>query len=64
MSDAARPTYKTLEDAIGGTPLVRLQRVPGSEVERRGNVVLGKLDGTCIFRGKTWNLEEIGRAHV
>ncbi len=39
------PTYKTLEDAIGGTPLVRLQRLPGSANEQRGNVFLGKLEG-------------------
>ena len=37
--------YKTLEDAIGATPLVRLQRVPGADNERRGNVLLGKLEG-------------------
>ena len=34
----APPAYKTLEDAIGHTPLVRLQRVPGERNERRGNV--------------------------
>jgi cysteine synthase B len=39
------PTYKTLEDAIGHTPLVRLQRVIGAEVAARGNVILGKLEG-------------------
>jgi S-sulfo-L-cysteine synthase (O-acetyl-L-serine-dependent) len=37
--------YKTIEDVIGGTPLVRLQRLPGAECERRGNVILGKLEG-------------------
>ncbi len=37
--------YKTLEDAIGGTPLVRLQRVPGAANRDRGNVILGKLEG-------------------
>ncbi|HZE92594.1 MAG TPA: cysteine synthase CysM, partial [Rhizobacter sp.] len=37
--------YKTIEDAIGHTPLVRLVRVPGAENERRGNVILGKLEG-------------------
>jgi S-sulfo-L-cysteine synthase (O-acetyl-L-serine-dependent) len=41
----ARPTYKTLEDVIGATPLVRLQRVPGAINEERGNVILGKLEG-------------------
>jgi S-sulfo-L-cysteine synthase (O-acetyl-L-serine-dependent) len=39
------PTYKTLEDAIGGTPLVRLQRLPGAANQRRGNLILGKLEG-------------------
>jgi len=41
----AHPAYKTLEDAIGGTPLVRLQRLPGEANDRRGNVILGKLEG-------------------
>jgi S-sulfo-L-cysteine synthase (O-acetyl-L-serine-dependent) len=39
------PHYKTLEDAIGSTPLVRLQRLPGPEMAARGNVILGKLEG-------------------
>lgn len=39
------PAYKTLEDAIGATPLVRLQRLPGAEITARGNVILGKLEG-------------------
>jgi cysteine synthase B len=38
-------TYRTLEDVIGRTPLVRLQRVPGAAGEPRGNVILGKLEG-------------------
>ena len=37
--------YKTLEDFVGGTPLVRLQRLPGRVLEARGNVVLAKLEG-------------------
>jgi len=45
MKQAAAPAYKTLEDAIGGTPLVRLQRLPGDAGALRGNVVLGKLEG-------------------
>ena len=45
MNDAAAPRYKTLEDAIGGTPLVRLQRLPGAAGRDRGNVILGKLEG-------------------
>ena len=42
---ARKPTYKTVEQAIGGTPLVRLTRMAGAENERRGNVILGKLEG-------------------
>jgi cysteine synthase B len=36
--------WKTIEDFIGGSPLVRLQRV-AAEAERNGNVVLAKLEG-------------------
>ncbi len=39
------PPYKTVEDVIGATPLVRLQRLPGPAVAARGNVLLGKLEG-------------------
>ncbi|MBN9203380.1 cysteine synthase CysM [Methylibium petroleiphilum] len=39
------PSYLTVEDTIGRTPLVRLVRLPGAENERRGNVILGKLEG-------------------
>jgi cysteine synthase B len=39
------PNYLTLEEAIGRTPLVRLQRVAGEENAARGNVILGKLEG-------------------
>jgi cysteine synthase B len=35
---------KTLEDFIGNTPLVRLQRI-GSEFEKNKNVILAKLEG-------------------
>jgi len=38
-------SYKTLEDVIGGTPLVRLQRLPGEFGALRGYVILGKLEG-------------------
>jgi cysteine synthase B len=37
--------YKTLEDVIGSTPLVQLQRVTGAAGSLRGNVLLGKLEG-------------------
>ena len=36
---------KTVEDFIGETPLARLQRLPGAENERAGNVLLAKLEG-------------------
>ena len=39
------PDYKTVEDVIGATPLVRLQRLAGEEAARRGNVILAKLEG-------------------
>ena len=37
--------YKTVEEVIGNTPLVRLARLGGLENEQRGNVILGKLEG-------------------
>src|SRR6201986_2746773 len=37
--------YKGLEDFIGNTPLVRLKRLPGEANEKRGNIVLAKLEG-------------------
>ncbi len=37
--------YKTLEDYVGNTPLVRLKRLPGEAIEARGNVILAKLEG-------------------
>ena len=37
--------YLTLEDAIGKTPLVRLQRIGALDNAQRGNVILGKLEG-------------------
>ena len=37
--------YKTLEDFVGGTPLVRLKRLPDEDLEARGNVILAKLEG-------------------
>src|SRR5690606_21151589 len=37
--------YQTIEDTVGNTPLVRLQRIPGDAGEARGNVILAKLEG-------------------
>ncbi|HNT40390.1 MAG TPA: cysteine synthase CysM [Rubrivivax sp.] len=39
------PVYRTLEETIGHTPLVRVQRLPGAAAAARGNVVLAKLEG-------------------
>ena len=36
---------RTLEDFIGDTPLARLQRLPGEDNRRNGNVILAKLEG-------------------
>ncbi len=37
--------YPTIEDAIGKTPLVALQRIGAADNAARGNVILGKLEG-------------------
>jgi cysteine synthase B len=37
--------YPTIEDAIGRTPLVALQRIGAQDNAVRGNVILGKLEG-------------------
>lgn len=38
-------TYPTVEQTVGNTPLVRLQRIPGPDNAARGNVILAKLEG-------------------
>jgi cysteine synthase B len=38
-------SYKSIEDFVGNTPLVRLKRIPGADNERRNNVILAKLEG-------------------
>ncbi len=38
-------SYLTIEDTIGNTPLVQLQRLPSEEARRRNNIILGKLEG-------------------
>ena len=45
MAAKKAPNYKSLRDTIGATPLVRLQRLPGTDNEARGNIILGKLEG-------------------
>jgi cysteine synthase B len=42
---SAGPLERTIEDFIGETPLVRLQRLPGEENRRNRNVILAKLEG-------------------
>src|SRR5256885_12557264 len=37
--------YPTIEDAIGRTPLVALQRIGAQSRQERGNVLLAKLEG-------------------
>jgi cysteine synthase B len=37
--------YPTIEDAIGKTPLVALQRIDAADNAKRGNIILGKLEG-------------------
>ena len=37
--------FQTIEDAIGRTPLVSLQRLGATEAAAHGNVILGKLEG-------------------
>src|SRR5256885_13533920 len=41
----AMKIYPTIEDAIGRTPLVALQRIGAQSRQERGNVVQGKLEG-------------------
>ena len=41
----SRPSYLTISQTVGNTPLVRLQRIPGLENDTRNNVILGKLEG-------------------
>ena len=37
--------YKTIEDTIGNTPLVRLMRIPGADAAARNNIILAKMEG-------------------
>ena len=37
--------FQTIEDAVGKTPLVALQRIGAQDNVARGNVILGKLEG-------------------
>ena len=37
--------YRSVEDSVGNTPLVRLKRIPGAANVRNGNIILAKLEG-------------------
>jgi cysteine synthase B len=37
--------FSSIEDLVGNTPLAQLKRLPGEEIARRNNIVLGKLEG-------------------
>jgi cysteine synthase B len=45
MAAMSTPSYHHLEDCVGNTPLVRLQRLPGLENDRRNNIIFAKLEG-------------------
>jgi len=45
MAQLAPMKFPTIEDAVGKTPLVALQRIAAAENAARGNVILGKLEG-------------------
>ena len=38
-------SYRTLENLIGNTPLVALQRIGAAANQARNNIILGKLEG-------------------
>ena len=38
-------SYMTIEDTVGNTPLVQLNRLPGSIAQQRNNIILAKLEG-------------------
>lgn len=42
---AAGGRFRTIEQTIGNTPLVRLQRIGATDNTQRNNVILGKLEG-------------------
>ena len=45
MIGSMTTNYPTIEQTVGNTPLVRLQRIPGAAGAARGNVILAKLEG-------------------
>jgi cysteine synthase B len=45
MNGIVANMYKTIEDCVGETPLVRLRHLSSATLEARGNVLLAKLEG-------------------
>ena len=45
IDSMATTSYPTIEQTVGNTPLVRLQRIPSAAAQARGNVILAKLEG-------------------
>jgi S-sulfo-L-cysteine synthase (O-acetyl-L-serine-dependent) len=45
VTQVSAPPFPSIDATIGNTPLVRLQRIGAAESARRGNVILGKLEG-------------------
>jgi cysteine synthase B len=45
MNVPTRPAFKKLEDFVGNTPLIELQRLPGAKNRQRNNAILVKLEG-------------------
>jgi len=45
IDSMATTSYPTIEQTVGNTPLVRLQRIPSVAAQARGNVILAKLEG-------------------
>jgi cysteine synthase B len=41
----SKNSYLSIEDTVGNTPLVQLRYLPGSEAEKRNNIILGKMEG-------------------
>jgi len=46
VTPLSRISFPSIEQTIGNTPLVRLQRIAGDDNLRRNNIILGKLEGS------------------
>ena len=45
MNPSKQPNYPTIDQFIGNTPLVRIQRMDANLLTERNNVLLAKLEG-------------------